>query len=66
MFPLVLFNSDSLQSTDSEAEPDVSKMSKEDREKYLADRVVRKAKREQQRKQKYGDKYEEMMEKHQK
>ncbi len=56
----------SLLSTDSEDEPDLSKMTKEEREAYLAAKAKRKEEREKKRREKYGDKYEEMMEKHQK
>ena len=56
----------SLQSTDSEDEPDLSKMTAAEREKYLAAKAKRKEAREKKRKEKYGDKFEEMMEKHKK
>ena len=58
--------SDSLLSTDSEDEPDFSKMTEAEKKKYLADKAKRKAERDKKRKEKYGEKYEEMMEKHQK
>ncbi|ELT92842.1 hypothetical protein CAPTEDRAFT_224063 [Capitella teleta] len=57
--------SDELQSTDSEDEPDLSKMTASEKEKYFEAKAKRKAEREKKRKEKYGDKYEEMMEKHQ-
>ena len=56
----------SLQSTDSEDEPDISKMTAAEREKYLAAKAKRKEAREKKRKEKYGDKYQEMVEKHNK
>ena len=65
---LTFFNiiSEDLQSTDSEDEPDFSKMTEKEQEKYLKEKATRKAQRENKRKEKYGDKYEEMAEKHQK
>ena len=56
----------SLASTDSEDEPDLSKMTKEEKEAYLAAKAIRKAEREKKRREKYGDKYDEMMMKHEK
>ena len=56
----------SLLSTDSEDEPDLSKMTAEEKEAYLAAKAKRKAEREKKRREKYGDKYDEMMEKHKK
>lgn len=41
-------------------------MTEEEREEYLAARSKRRAEREKKRRAKYGDKYDEMMEKHQK
>lgn len=55
-----------MQSTDSEDEPDISKMTAAEREKYLAAKAKRKEAREKKRKEKYGDKYQEMVEKHNK
>lgn len=59
-------NRGSLASTDSDNEPDLSKMTKAEREKYFADKATRKAEREKKRKEKFGDEYEAMMEKHKK
>ena len=66
VFQFPFFNSDSLLSTDSENEPDFSKMTAAEKKKYLEEKAKRKAEREKKRREKYGDKYEEMMEKHQK
>ena len=54
----------SLASTDSEDEPDLSKMTKEEKEAYFAAKAIRQAEREKKRREKFGDKYDEMMEKH--
>ena len=56
--------SDSLLSTASEDEPDLSKMTEEEKAKYFADKKKRQEAREKKRREKYGDKYDEMMEKH--
>ena len=56
--------SGSLRSTDSEDEPDLSKMTEEEKKKYFEDKAKRKAERERRRREKYGDKYDDMMEKH--
>ena len=58
------FFSGSLASTDPEDEPDLSKMTNEEREAYFKAKAQRKLEREKKRKEKYGDKYEEMMKKH--
>ena len=58
--------SGSLASTDPDDEPDLSKMTKEEREAYLEAKAKRKAEREKKRREKYGDKYDEMMAKHEK
>ena len=57
--------SDDLLSTDSENEPDLSKMTEEEKKKYFEAKAKRQAEREKKRREKYGDKYDEMMEKHQ-
>jgi hypothetical protein len=51
--------------TDSEA-VDLENMTEEEKTRYLADRAVRRATREQKRKEKYGDAYEEIAAKHKK
>ena len=61
-----VYFSEDLQSTDSEDEPDLSKMTEEEKQKYFEEKAKRKAEREKKRKEKYGDKYEEMKEKHEK
>ena len=58
--------SGSLRSTDSDDEPDFSKMTEAEKQKYFEDKAKRKAERERRRREKYGDKYDEMMEKHKK
>ena len=58
--------SGSLASTDPDDEPDLSKMTEAEKQKYFEDKAKRKADREQKRREKYGDKYDEMMEKHSK
>ena len=58
--------SDSLLSTDPEDEPDLTKMTKEERQKYIKEKEKRRAEREKKRKEKYGEEYEEMVEKHKK
>ena len=57
--------SDSLLSTDPDDEPDLSKMTEAEKTKYWADKKKRQEEREKKRRAKYGDKYDEMMEKHQ-
>ena len=57
--------SDSLLSTDPDDEPDLSKMTEAEKVKYWADKKKRQDEREKKRRAKYGDKYDEMMEKHQ-
>lgn len=49
--------------TDSDA-VDLDAMTEEERERYLAERAIRRAEREKRRREKYGDKYDEMMEAH--
>ena len=60
---VVFLNSEDLQSTDSEDEPDLNLMTAEEKKEYLEAKAKRKADREKKRKEKYGDKYEEMKKK---
>ena len=57
--------SGSLLSTDPDDEPDLSKMTEAEKEKYWADKKKRQEAREKKRREKFGDKYDEMMAKHQ-
>ena len=58
------FTSD--QSTDTEDEPDLDAMTEEERRVYLEKKALRKAERERRRREKYGDKYDEIMAQHEK
>ena len=53
-------------STDTEDEPDLEAMTEEERREYLEKKALRKAERERRRREKYGDKYDEIMAKHEK
>ena len=57
--------SDSLLSTDPDDEPDLSKMTEAEKAQYWAAKKKRQEEREKKRREKYGDKFDEMMEKHQ-
>ena len=57
--------SGSLLSTDPDDEPDLSKMTEAEKAKYWADKKKRQEEREKKRREKFGDKYDEMMAKHQ-
>lgn len=54
------------RSTDTEDEPDLDAMTEEERREYLEKKAIRKAEREKRRREKYGDKYDEIMAKHEK
>ncbi|XP_067932252.1 myosin-2 heavy chain-like [Watersipora subatra] len=54
------------QSTDTEDEPDLEAMTEEERKEYLAKKAIRRAERERKRREKYGDKYDEIMAQHEK
>lgn len=51
-------------STDTEDEPDLEAMTEEERREYLAKKAQRQAERERRRREKYGDKYDEIMAQH--
>lgn len=51
-------------STDTEDEPDLDAMTEEERRQYLEAKAKRQAEREKRRREKYGDKYEEIMAQH--
>lgn len=64
MLPILNFAVHSDRSTDTEDEPDLEAMTEEERKEYLAKKEQRRAERDRRRREKYGDKYDEIMAKH--
>lgn len=54
---------DEFSDTTTDDNVDLSKMTEEEREAYLRNREKRRAAREKRRREKYGDKYDEIMKK---